>query len=335
VPLLDAQWMAWTVGVRGKRDLVPRSGSETSAPLRFEHSATFYAGAEAGVAACLGFVREGVQQREPVLVALAPERNEALSSALGDESDLVEFVDMSDLGQNPARIIPRWQGFLADAGGSGPVRGIGEPAWPGRHNDAYAEAALHESLLNLAFDDGRAWRLMCPYDLTGLPSAVLREARRTHPVVHGGGPDASHYGGYDHAQRAFAAPLRPAPEDSDGVEFTGAELALIRALVVRLAEAARLPLAAIESLALAVHELATNSVRHGGGRGSLGFWSEPDSVVVEVRDSGHIGDPLVGRHRPEPMQEGGRGVWLANQLCDLVQTRSSEEGTQVRVRMWL
>jgi anti-sigma regulatory factor (Ser/Thr protein kinase) len=316
-------------------DFVPGNESTTSVPLRFEHTATFYAGAEAAVAACLGFVREGVQQREPVMVALAPERNEALRSELNGESDLVEFVDMSALGQNPARIIPRWQSFLADFEGAGPVRGIGEPAWPGRHLDAYAEAALHESLLNLAFDAGRPWRLMCPYDLTALPREVLEEARRTHPVVSGSGPDVADYAGYEHARRAFEAALPPAPEEADIVEFYGTDLSLVRNLVLRLAEASRLSLVAGEDLAAAIHELAANSVRHGGGRGSVVFWTEPDSVVVEVRDSGYIADPLVGRHRPALMQEGGRGVWLANQLCDFVQTRSSEQGTQVRVRMWL
>ncbi|HET6562656.1 MAG TPA: sensor histidine kinase [Marmoricola sp.] len=308
-------------------------GATSTPPLRFEHVAAFYAGPEGALGACLGFVREALQHREPVLVALAPERNEELRSALDDDADLVEFVDMTELGRNPARIIPRWQAFLEDAGGSGPVRGIGEPAWPGRTRDAYVEAALHESLLNLAFDDGRPWRLLCPYDLTGLPPDVLEEARRTHPVVHDEPSGATTYAGHGHAQGAFAAGLPAAPDDADGVEFDGADLGLVRDLVRRLAEASRLSPAAAENLALSVHELATNSVRHGGGHGLLSFWNEADGIVVEVRDGGHIRDPLVGRQLPGLMQEGGRGVWMANQLCDLVQVRSGEQGTQVRVRM--
>jgi anti-sigma regulatory factor (Ser/Thr protein kinase) len=62
-------------------------------------------------------------------------------------------------------------------------------------------------------------------------------------------------------------------------------------------------------------------------------WREPDAVVCEVSDSGAIADPLAGRVEPRPDQLGGRGLWVANHLCDLVQIRSSPSGTVARVRM--
>jgi anti-sigma regulatory factor (Ser/Thr protein kinase) len=74
-------------------------------------------------------------------------------------------------------------------------------------------------------------------------------------------------------------------------------------------------------------------VRHAGGRGTLRVWREPDALVCEVRDHGHFDSPLVGRERPEPLLLEGRGLWLVNQVCDLVQIRSSADGTVVRVRM--
>jgi hypothetical protein len=40
--------------------------------------------------------------------------------------------------------------------------------------------------------------------------------------------------------------------------------------------------------------------------------------------------PLAGRIRPEIDQASGHGLWLVNQLCDLVQVRTSEHGTVVR-----
>ena len=52
-------------------------------------------------------------------------------------------------------------------------------------------------------------------------------------------------------------------------------------------------------------------------------------LACAVRDNGHIDDPLVGRERPRPEQERGRGLWLANQLCDLVQVRSGPDGFSV------
>jgi hypothetical protein len=44
---------------------------------------------------------------------------------------------------------------------------------------------------------------------------------------------------------------------------------------------------------------------------------------------------LVGRVRPGTDACSGRGVWLVNQLCDLVQIRSAPGGSVVRVRKCL
>jgi len=82
-----------------------------------------------------------------------------------------------------------------------------------------------------------------------------------------------------------------------------------------------------------VHELATNSVRHGGGHGTCRLWRDGTALVCEVSDRGWITDPQAGRRRPTADQPGGRGLWLVNQLCDAVELRSSPDGTVVRVRM--
>ena len=86
-------------------------------------------------------------------------------------------------------------------------------------------------------------------------------------------------------------------------------------------------------LVTAASELAANSVLHGGGQGVLRLWSEDDCILAEVEDQGQIKEPLVGRLRPSLAQEGGRGLWLANQLCDLVQIRSREGRTVVRLHL--
>ena len=84
---------------------------------------------------------------------------------------------------------------------------------------------------------------------------------------------------------------------------------------------------------LIVNEVATNSVRHGGGTGTLRMWEEGASLICEVRDRGQILDPLVGRRKPPGDRGSGLGLWLANQLCDLVQIRSFPTGTAVRLHV--
>jgi anti-sigma regulatory factor (Ser/Thr protein kinase) len=81
--------------------------------------------------------------------------------------------------------------------------------------------------------------------------------------------------------------------------------------------------------------LAANSALHGRGRGVLRVWRDQDTLVCEVRDRGHIHDPLAGRHKPDTAQRGGWGLWIVNQVCDLVQVRTGADGTVVRVLMRL
>ncbi len=89
----------------------------------------------------------------------------------------------------------------------------------------------------------------------------------------------------------------------------------------------------LTDLLQAVTEAAANSLVHGGGAGTLRVWPVGDGVVCEVRDRGWVRELLVGRIRPSLDRESGRGLWMVNQLCDLVQLRSSPAGTLLRMHV--
>ncbi|MGH3498482.1 MAG: MEDS domain-containing protein [Nocardioidaceae bacterium] len=145
-----------------------------------------YHGDDDFLAQIVPFVAEGVRVGQPVMVAVPQPRLEALTSALGRHADDVVLADMGELGRNPARIIPAWQDFVDEYGGSGrPVRGVGEPVWSGRRRAELRECQLHESLLNVAVGADTALWLRCPYDLDTLEPAVVAQAHRSHPVVVG------------------------------------------------------------------------------------------------------------------------------------------------------
>jgi anti-sigma regulatory factor (Ser/Thr protein kinase) len=261
-----------------------------------------------------------------------------LKEALDDNAERVRFTDMHLLGSNPARIIPAWHQFLEDHAPDGrPVRGIGEPIWPGRSPAELTECQRHESLLNLAFDDGQAWRLLCPYDLDGLNDQVIEAAQRSHPFLAREGV-SQRSDAYLHTHDApgpFDGALPPPLAQADELAFTHEELGTLRRFVSQRAAGALLGADRTEDLVLAVNELATNSVRYGGGRGLLRMWKEAETLLCEVHDRGHISEPLVGRTRPIPHQRSGRGLWLVNHLCDLVQIRSTPTGSVVRAHMRL
>lgn len=301
----------------------------------FVHEALLYAGDDGFVSGTLPFVREGLERGEPVLVVVQREKIDRLRASLDGEAERLLFADMAEVGTNPAHIIPLWADFVGDRGHGRPVRGIGEPIWPERGAAELVECQRHESLLNLAFAEAPAWRLLCPYDVSALPRSVIDEARRSHPHVVAGGVrnESSSFRGLEEIGAPFADPLPPAPPSARELRFDGASLAALRGFVYERADEAGLGTAQGHDLALAVNELATNSVRHGGGDGVVRAWEEDGTFVCEVEDRGRIGDPLVGRKRPAADQKGGRGLWIANQLCDLVQVRSFAEGTIVRLHL--
>lgn len=301
----------------------------------FSHQAFLYADDEEYLAGTIPFVLQGVERGEPVLVALPVARLDVLRPHLAHVAgDGLRFATMEDIGRNPAWIIPAWTDFVAPHAAAGrAVRGIGEPVWAARTADELVECARHEALLNLAFADTAGFTLLCPYDTSVLDTAVLHEAHRNHPhICHTGEMSSS-----DHYQPEIPplldSTLPPIPDGTEMLEFGAATLSPIRSLTAARAAEAGLSEARVADLVVALSEAMTNTVRHAGGTGTLALWREGDRFLCEVRDPGRITDPLAGRVRPDPLQADGRGVWLMNQLCDLVQLRALPDGQAVRLHM--
>jgi anti-sigma regulatory factor (Ser/Thr protein kinase) len=302
----------------------------------FRHDALLYDDLAAFVDATTAFVWAGLEEDAATLVVVSAAKIEALRSALGVEARAVDFADMATVGANPARIIPAWLDFATSHAGSGrPLRGIGEPIWPERTPAELAECHIHESLLNLAFARGPAFWLLCPYD-TSLEPGALGGAHRHHAVVRAGGDHRESECYSPPAADLFAEPLPPSPSGAHDLCFSGEDLSAVRRFVAVHADEAGLEPDRAADLLIAMNELATNSAIHGGGRGRLVIWREGDTLLCEVRDGGRFDRLLAGRVRPGVDQPSGRGLWLVNQLCDLVQVRRTHpEGTVVRVHQRL
>jgi anti-sigma regulatory factor (Ser/Thr protein kinase) len=302
----------------------------------FRHEALLYAGETEFVDATTTFIRDALAEDEPILVVVNARKIDALRDALAGDADGVEFADMAEVGANPARIIPAWRDFVDRyAGGERRLRGIGEPISAARSAAELVECQRHESLLNLAFADSSAWWLLCPYDTEALDAAVIDEARRSHPFIDADGVRSE--SGVCRDLASIAAPFdRPLPEPAMvpyELSFDAASLVAVRRFVAGHAAAAGLDPVRSADLALAAHEVASNSVRHADGRGTVRAWQDGETVVCEVRDAGWIERPLAGRELPSVHQAQGRGLWMANQFCDLVQVRSSGAGTVVRLHL--
>ncbi len=296
------------------------------------HDALLYRGPEQLIGGTRRFVEQGLELGEPVLVAVSSANLELLRASLEGPADRIRFEDMSRAGRNPGRImtmIEDWSDRHA-----GRVRFVGEPIWPGRSNAELVEGIRHEALLNVGLADA-AVTVLCSYDAERLASDVLASVERTHPSLadaDGGRRASAAYSDPLEVYRTVGTPFADPTGDVAEISFDD-DLPGLRRFAAASDPGRDLTPGVLSDFVFSLNELATNVIRHGRGRGRMRIWRDAGMVVGEIAGPGWVTDALVGRRRPAPAAGGGRGLWLLNQLCDLVELRTSERGTTVRIRM--
>ncbi|MEW9550388.1 ATP-binding protein [Nonomuraea sp. NPDC050783] len=78
---------------------------------------------------------------------------------------------------------------------------------------------------------------------------------------------------------------------------------------------------------VAVNEITTNAVRHGGGHGHLRLWEQGRRLYCRVLDQGPGGaaEPRL----PPPEHPRGRGLWLARNNVERFTLHSDAHGTTI------
>jgi anti-sigma regulatory factor (Ser/Thr protein kinase) len=175
--------------------------------------------------------------------------------------------------------------------------------------------------------------VLCPYRAD---DRGLARVQATHPwlVTSDGSIASDRYLPPTEALVEFPPP--PPPDLGPPVAelaFATAELGTLRHLVAEVADRAGTAPDRVADLVLAVNEIGSNSVEHGPGRGRLRLWVTDDSVVAEVADPGTADMPFPGMVAPPTAGARGRGLWLASELCDVMQVWSDAGGTLIRLRM--
>jgi anti-sigma regulatory factor (Ser/Thr protein kinase) len=300
----------------------------------FLHRALLYRGAAEFRASIERYLRGGQARAEPVLIATAPTKVSWLRREFNGDTAGVAFTDMTELGRNPARIIPAIRGFMDRYPGRR-IRCVGEPVWPDRSAAELREATRYEALVNTAFSGSPA-TVVCLYDSAELTSSVLDDAGCTHPAVLRGSAEecSSSYLGREGLPPGCDRPLSPPPATAERLIYQR-DLRPVRSLVTRCARRARLPARRITDLVLAASEVAANTLRHTRAGGTVHLWHDEQEILCQIADSGIIADPLAGYRVPADDLPGGKGLWLVNQVCDLVEVRSSPDGTTICLHMRL
>jgi anti-sigma regulatory factor (Ser/Thr protein kinase) len=299
----------------------------------FDHPALLYRDDDEYLAGTVPFIRGGLAAGQPVMVAVPGASLDLIRDALGTGADRVTWNDMTVAGRNPGRIIPAVLLRFAEDHPGERVRIIGEPIWAGRTALEYPACAQHEALINAAFD-GRDAEILCPYDVSRLAPEVIDDAYRTHPVLAtpSGRSASPEYRDPMAAANLFNLPLPDPPVSATTVTIDRQSLSGLRRFVSDHAARAGLSPERAAELTIAVNELATNTVEHADGSGTLSVWVENGYVVCQLHDSGYLVNLLAGRVPPAPASlGGGRGLVLVNHLCDLVRMYTRLGSTTIRV----
>ena len=136
-------------------------------------------------------------------------------------------------------------------------------------------------------------------------------------------------------QAVPALPRQPLPSSAAAPVFHTyrTDLSKVRGLVMQQSRVAGLSEGRANDLVLAVSEAAANTLRHTDSSGTLAIWHDRYEIVCEIHDEGTINDPQAGQRRPAADAAGGHGLWLVRQVCDLVELRSDQTGTTIRMHM--
>jgi anti-sigma regulatory factor (Ser/Thr protein kinase) len=306
----------------------------TELPARegLSHQAYFYRGLDEYRSVLGAFLRQALKRDEPVLAVVPGNRAGLLAADMETDAGRVVFTDAMEFGRNPAGIIPVIRAFTERCAGA-QIRCVSEPVWPTRSAAELVEVIKHEALANLAFANTPS-AFMCAFDSGQLSSEVLAEVECTHPLLCQDGQErqSTAYLGPAGVPARCEQPLPAPPWQAEMLTYR-TDLRPVRTLVATGAEEGGLDEPQASDLVLAVSEIAANTLRHTLGGGVLYVWHAGDEIVCEIQDSGWITDPLAGRRRPADNELGGHGLWLVNQVCDLVEIRSGKRGTVVRMHM--
>ncbi|MDA0564334.1 sensor histidine kinase [Streptomonospora sp. S1-112] len=302
------------------------------------HQACLFGSDEEFLAMALPFVGHGVDSGDPVLAALTPATAALLRQALGARSRGVDYRDPAAFGHRPPDRLAAIDGYWREHAARGRaerVRILAEPVWAGRSAREVAAWTYLESALTPLFGATNLW-LVCPYDTRRVPAHVAEAACLTHPeLVQGGRTRASDAFVPPAAFAAGGAVAEPTslPGDLMGGPFTPADLPRLRRDALAYAGRLGVPRPRALDLAFAVNEVASNVILHGGGTGSVWFWTEDDEVVCEVaQDTAYLAvPPFAGS--PPALDELCGGLWIVRQLCDRVHLGSMGGRSVVRLHL--
>ena len=236
-------------------------------PSRYLHDLVLHSSTEELAAVAVPFLRAGLDAGEVGVIATGGEPARVLHDAMGDDDRLIVLSqEEAHPGRPPAGITALRR--LADQwGGEEPhhVRVVGRTEFGPTPRD-WLEWQRYEAVVNEALRPAGLWDL-CTYDTRVLPGEVLESGLRTHPFLvseRGRQPNPDFVEPADYL-RALPIPDEPLERTEPLLQVEDVQdfIGLRHAVAARLAVLGGDP-DVLEDLHLAIDEMSSNAVRHGG-----------------------------------------------------------------------
>jgi anti-sigma regulatory factor (Ser/Thr protein kinase) len=290
-------------------------------------------------------VRRATTEADLVFLTVSAGTARLLRDELGPAADTLGWGDTAAVYQRLGFAYEAFRRYLAAAHAAGRRVHVfaepdlveppgGQPAGPPAVDRAAAYLA-YEAICNETYA-GYGCEVTCLWDARRHPAPMIDSVRALHSHRLGPGgrePSPGYASPRDFLAGCNQRPL-PLPVEADLAASLGGVEGLpgLRAQLRGLARDRGYAASAVADVTVAVNEIATNGLSHGRPPVEVRAWQHGDTLVVQVDDSGGTPLPAAGGYEPpDEHQERTRGLWLARQLADVMQTHTDRGTTSVRL----
>ncbi|MEV4350301.1 sensor histidine kinase [Actinoplanes sp. NPDC049596] len=289
-------------------------------------------------------LRRSAGRYDEILLVVGEDTRTALAEHIGDVDGVLRWGDPSAFYQRLGFAYENFRHYLAEQHTAGRrMHVIAEPDLDtgvdaGLHADRTAAYLAYEAVCNDSYApyDGA---VTCIWNRRHHPAAVLDGVRATHRYLltpAGRLPSPLYLGAERYLTQRHNLPLQPAPADVDHelVLTDVADLSRLRTVLRPWAGKHHFAEEPADDVVVAAVEVAANGLRHGTTPVRVRAWNGHDTLIVQCDDT--AGRPIAataGYRRPQMTgaAPGGRGLWLARQLADVVITESVPGRTSVQL----
>jgi anti-sigma regulatory factor (Ser/Thr protein kinase) len=289
-------------------------------------------------------LRRSAERYDETLLVVGEHTRRVLGAQVGALSGTVRWGDQAGFYRRLGFAYEEFRRYLAaqhDAGRR--VHVVAEPDLAGgvdagMRADRAAAYLAYEAVCNQTYARyGSA--VTCLWNSQDHSRPVLDGVHATHPYVltpAGPVPTPAYLAPQRYLTERQDLPWRPVPAhlDHEMVLTEVAGLSRLRSVLHTWAVEHHFAEEPADDLVVAAVEVAANGLRHGAPPVRICAWRHRDTLIVQCDDSAGRSVPATaGYHRPEPADAtpGGRGLWVARQLADVVLTHSTSGRTCVRL----